>query len=95
MTSESTPPEIVIAAVTAMLNGDRVLAKNLIMQRPLDGTINPPELTIQLMVDAHAATFTAVRLICDLLREIADDAPDGWDDARVWRSLLEGHTIPD
>ena len=47
------------------------------------------------MVDAHAATFTAVRLICDLLGEIAEDAPDGWDDARVWRSLLEGHTIPD
>ena len=40
--SESTPAEIVIAAVTAMLNGDMQLTKNLIMQRPLDGTINPP-----------------------------------------------------
>ena len=78
-----------------MLNDDRVLAKNLIMQRPLDGTIDPPDLTIQLMVEAHAATFTAVSLICDLLGEIAEDAPPGWDDARVWRSLLEGHAIPD
>lgn len=78
-----------------MLNGDMELTKNLIMQRPLDGTIDPPELTIQLMVDAHAATFTAVRLICDLLGEIADDAPDGWDEGRVWRTLLEGQTIPD
>ena len=85
------PSEIVVAAVTAMLNGDQSLARDLVMGRPLDGTVSPAELSMEAQVAAQAGLLTAIKLVCLLVEQIADEHGEQVD--VVWRTLLEGHTI--